>query len=150
MTFFVLLLNCCSFAVNVEFGGVWIHNTWPWSVIYGSRKKLFFLPSLEYSIQMGCLYQSIPQRIRDPCGRRHRKIVRARGGGGLQGNSVFWTEQGSCTCVLIELVKAFTPPMQVQARPNPSKGGRMAWNYKPWSCWQLIAAGRKRKFSLRV
>lgn len=38
-----------------------------------------------------------PSRLRDLCGIEDREIVRARGNGWLQGNSIFQTQHGRCT-----------------------------------------------------
>lgn len=50
----------------------------------------------------------LPSRLRDPHGNRSRKILRARGGGRLQGNSIYQIQQGRYTNELIGTVTAGT------------------------------------------
>lgn len=52
-------------------------------------------------------------RLRIQCRRGDRKLVRARDGGGLQGNSISQTQATDTVAVYIR-------PAQVQARPNLS------------------------------
>lgn len=44
--------------------------------------------------------------------RRFLKSVRVRRGGWLQGNQVFWTQQGSCTYELTVIVTECARPVQ--------------------------------------
>ena len=56
--------------------------------------------------QNGMSLSNLFSQSTESCGRRGRKVVRARGHEGLEQNSVFWTWQGSCTHELTMVVTA--------------------------------------------
>lgn len=74
---------------------------------------------------------------------RAGRIIKAGGGGWLQGNYVLQTHQSSCTWELTMVMKTCTRPLQIQARRNSS----MEWGsvYKSHSYlrsyWKMITAG---------
>lgn len=66
-----------------------------------------------------------PLGPRELCRRGGGKILRARGGGPLHGNSVFQTQQDGCAHECTETGAAHTGPAQVHGGwgPSPDEGG---------------------------
>lgn len=77
-----------------------------------------------------------------------RKSLRARGGGWLEGKSIFWTQLETHELTVVE--RALTILVQAQARPNPimRMGGGSTLPPLAMSYCQLIAAQRGSDSSL--
>lgn len=67
----------------------------------------------------------LPTRIREHCGRKGTKIVRAKGQGRLDGNNVFWTCQDQCANELQLL------PVEQLCKIKPTS--IPAWSAGGWS-----------------
>lgn len=62
----------------------------------------------------------VPSQLRDLCGMEGKEIVRARGNGWLQGNSIFQKQHGRCTYELTETVTELTRSAQAHTMQNLS------------------------------
>lgn len=114
---------------------------------------------MECSVINGISVSHLLSKVQDYHKRRSEKIVRARGWGGLEWNSVLWTGQHSCTHELTTAVAVCTKPAQDKNQyynqsilqhggggfrsPHPylksfgqlmaSRGGRVSFlGYGPW------------------
>lgn len=67
----------------------------------------------------GMSFNPFPLWLKHQC-RRERKLIRARDGGCLQGNSFFWTQQSCHTHRLIGTVTTHTKPAWLQTRQIPA------------------------------
>lgn len=83
------------------------------------------------------LIKLLPSRLIDIYGKGSRSIVRGRGEGWLQGNSVIQTQQDWYMYELTSILKIHTGHVQVQTRQNPS-----IENCK----WKLISTPNKEGF----
>lgn len=83
----------------------------------------------------------------------NRESVRVRFSRRLLGNSVFWTQQDSCTYKPITVTTPCTGPIQAQVKPNPSTEIGNRHGILPLA-EELLATisyqDRERQFSLTV
>lgn len=81
--------------------------------------------TLEHSVLNRMSLLKLSSRLRDLCKRGGIKTVRARGGGGLPGGSVFLTHWDWYSYDITEIVTLCTEPVQIQAGqiPEPRGGG---------------------------
>lgn len=68
-----------------------IENRWLWSAHILHMKYIYPILDVGYHIN------TLPQELRNYLGRGHVGIISARGQGGLDWNSVFWTWEKLCT-----------------------------------------------------
>lgn len=83
------------------------------------------------------MYLTPPSRPRDLSRRGGREIIKGRGGGWHQGNSIFQTQQNWYTHELTEAGTACTRPETVQARWNPCTEKK--WTPSPTLTKKLFA-----------
>lgn len=125
------LLLCVS-GIKLKSSGLWTKRFYPWKHFADSTCEMFKTVLL-WSIQpkWDVFIISLPSGFKDLCRRG------CRGGGWLQGNSVFQTQQGWCTYKLTETVTGHTDKISAWRMGSEHKVPT-----QPRSCLQLIADRR--------